>query len=362
MGQQFDVVVPDDGGGFSVVPSAGLDPSAALDRGADAVPPAGPPASMPMPTPMPAMVPPAPAGNIPAGLTPEDLLAALGGAPAVRPPIAIPTAAPPPGHAQKILSAALLGLAAGLGPRHGGTGVSQGLMQGHQANELAARQKLLLDRQEAIRLQAIQDAEQRAAQARFEKRQQDLQQALSTIRTEMKSFPSKAVYDQRIDGYADILRSRVGASSTRVDGPSGYVHVRRRDQGRLGDCGRLHRGDEEHVLARLERLDPAQLRPTGPRNEELRHHPGRNGSAQVKAGMIRVDAEYMALPQLAQYGGLSVRTLRGYLTHAVYPLPCYKIGGRVLVRRSDYDAWAARFRVEPSATIDAMASTMLRGL
>jgi len=39
-----------------------------------------------------------------------------------------------------------------------------------------------------------------------------------------------------------------------------------------------------------------------------------------------------------------VRKLRDYLDEPGHPLPCYRIGGKILVRRSDYDAWAARFR------------------
>jgi hypothetical protein len=57
------------------------------------------------------------------------------------------------------------------------------------------------------------------------------------------------------------------------------------------------------------------------------------------------DDEYLSLKALAAYSGLSVRTLRTYLTHSSYPLSCYRIGGRVLVRRSDFDGWASRFRV-----------------
>ena len=65
--------------------------------------------------------------------------------------------------------------------------------------------------------------------------------------------------------------------------------------------------------------------------------------------MTAVVAEYLALAELAVYAGLSVRTLRVYLAHPVFPLPCYKIGARVLVRRADYDAWALQFRQIPDS-------------
>lgn len=60
--------------------------------------------------------------------------------------------------------------------------------------------------------------------------------------------------------------------------------------------------------------------------------------------------EYLPLKSLAQYGGLSVRTLRGYLIHPAHPLPHYRIGGKILVKRSEFDAWAQRFREAGTAT------------
>ncbi len=70
-----------------------------------------------------------------------------------------------------------------------------------------------------------------------------------------------------------------------------------------------------------------------------------SGRVAASAGaVVRVDDAYLSLKTLAVYAGLSVRTLRGYLTHAAHPLPSYRIGGRVLVKRSEFDAWAAPFR------------------
>lgn len=60
---------------------------------------------------------------------------------------------------------------------------------------------------------------------------------------------------------------------------------------------------------------------------------------------VSLDDAYLPLVELATYGGLSVRTLRTYLEHKTYPLPHYHIGGKLLVRKSEYDAWVARFRI-----------------
>ena len=50
-----------------------------------------------------------------------------------------------------------------------------------------------------------------------------------------------------------------------------------------------------------------------------------------------VDDRYLSLRSLATYAGLSIRTLRGYLGRRHAPLPHYRIGGKILVRRSEFD-------------------------
>jgi hypothetical protein len=53
---------------------------------------------------------------------------------------------------------------------------------------------------------------------------------------------------------------------------------------------------------------------------------------------------YLSLRALTSYSGLSIRRLRELLDDPGHPLPCFRIGGKILVRRSEYDAWAARYR------------------
>lgn len=52
---------------------------------------------------------------------------------------------------------------------------------------------------------------------------------------------------------------------------------------------------------------------------------------------------YLPLSDLATYSGLSVRTLRDHLTNGDHPLPHYKVDGRIVVKRSEYDAWVQKF-------------------
>ena len=55
-------------------------------------------------------------------------------------------------------------------------------------------------------------------------------------------------------------------------------------------------------------------------------------------------APYLSLRALSSYSGLSVRTLRDRLTDPRRPLPHYRLPGKLLVKRDEFDAWMARYR------------------
>src|SRR5262245_36559700 len=88
----------------------------------------------------------------------------------------------------------------------------------------------------------------------------------------------------------------------------------------------------------------------------------RQPSQRESAAVVRIEDAYLPLIHLADYSGLSVRTLRGYLTHPAHPLPCYRVGGKVLVRRSEFDAWAQQFRSAPASAVEALVADAVKGL
>ncbi len=71
---------------------------------------------------------------------------------------------------------------------------------------------------------------------------------------------------------------------------------------------------------------------------------------------------YMGLKALAGYSGMSVRTLRNWIHHPLRPLPYYRIGGKLLVRRSDYDSWAEGFREVTPSSLDDIVGDVMKGL
>jgi hypothetical protein len=53
----------------------------------------------------------------------------------------------------------------------------------------------------------------------------------------------------------------------------------------------------------------------------------------------------LSLKALATYSSIAPRTLRQYLELAPEDaLPCYRLPGKILVRRSEFDAWIAQYR------------------
>jgi hypothetical protein len=68
---------------------------------------------------------------------------------------------------------------------------------------------------------------------------------------------------------------------------------------------------------------------------------------------------WLPLRALAGYSGLSVRTLRDYINAPLRALPCYRIGGKVLVRRGEFDAWMNQYRQVGPAGLDQMVDEVL---
>lgn len=82
---------------------------------------------------------------------------------------------------------------------------------------------------------------------------------------------------------------------------------------------------------------------------------GRREAPGTTAGLVRgVLAErvvvstdvdpFMTLRALASYAALSVRKLRDYLDDPAHPLPHYRVGGKILVHRSEFDTWIRAYR------------------
>jgi hypothetical protein len=54
---------------------------------------------------------------------------------------------------------------------------------------------------------------------------------------------------------------------------------------------------------------------------------------------------FLTLKKLSEYSSCSVRWLRDRLIDQSHPLPHYRIAGKLLVKRDDFDVWIAVHRV-----------------
>jgi hypothetical protein len=71
--------------------------------------------------------------------------------------------------------------------------------------------------------------------------------------------------------------------------------------------------------------------------------------AVVERVLLSAPADpFLSLRALADYSALSVRTLRKFLERIppAQALPCYRLDGKVVVRRSEFDHYMQQYRVQ----------------
>ena len=71
---------------------------------------------------------------------------------------------------------------------------------------------------------------------------------------------------------------------------------------------------------------------------------------------------FLSLRALASYACVSIRKLREYLRDPAHPLPHYRLGGKIVVRRSEFDAWMATYRRVGQADVEGIVNSVMRDL
>ena len=71
---------------------------------------------------------------------------------------------------------------------------------------------------------------------------------------------------------------------------------------------------------------------------------------------------WLDLRRLREYAAVSERTLRAWIHSPVDPLPAVRVGGKVLVRKSEFDSWLERHRIKPAGEVDAIVREVLQGV
>jgi excisionase family DNA binding protein len=62
--------------------------------------------------------------------------------------------------------------------------------------------------------------------------------------------------------------------------------------------------------------------------------------------MLPVDY-FMNIKTLSRYSGISVRKIKDLIRHPDYPLPAYKVGGSIKIKKSEFETWLNKFRLTP---------------
>ena len=77
----------------------------------------------------------------------------------------------------------------------------------------------------------------------------------------------------------------------------------------------------------------------------------------IEAVRINVEMDpFLSMNGLAAYSSLSRRTLQNLLGDPLDPLPSYRVGGKLLVRRSEFDAWMSRRRNRKAIAVGELAA------
>ncbi len=88
----------------------------------------------------------------------------------------------------------------------------------------------------------------------------------------------------------------------------------------------------------------------------------RGGVALATSSALHLPG-YLDLKALAAYSSCSVRWLRDRLADPLAPLPHHRIGGKILIRREDFDVWINQFRtIRPSTQLGTLVDDVLDGL
>jgi hypothetical protein len=69
--------------------------------------------------------------------------------------------------------------------------------------------------------------------------------------------------------------------------------------------------------------------------------------------------QFFDLRGLSVYSCMSVSALRLYIKRPKGSLPCFKVKGKILVKRPEFDAWMERYRMNQAQDLKAIAQEAL---
>ena len=88
----------------------------------------------------------------------------------------------------------------------------------------------------------------------------------------------------------------------------------------------------------------------------------RNRQQERRIELAKVEREYLKVSELAQYAGISDRTLWDLLKDPVNPIPHYRVGaaGRIVrIKKSEFDQWMREQKASEGSLVDDVLGEIL---
>lgn len=80
------------------------------------------------------------------------------------------------------------------------------------------------------------------------------------------------------------------------------------------------------------------------------------------AGKVTIIREYFSIKELSLYCGLGERTLRDLINCSITPIPCFRFGRAIRVKKEEFDQWAKSFCRNDNDKIDKIVDELMRDL
>jgi excisionase family DNA binding protein len=79
------------------------------------------------------------------------------------------------------------------------------------------------------------------------------------------------------------------------------------------------------------------------------------------AGKANIMREFLSVKELSAYAGICERSLRDLINASTNPIPAYRFGGSIKVKRSEFDEWAVSCRID-NGRFDRIVNEVLTDL
>lgn len=123
------------------------------------------------------------------------------------------------------------------------------------------------------------------------------------------------------------------------------------------------RKSEVALQSNTAEIEPGQKKPATSARPSLADFP--NTPNSINNGALRrgvIPLEWLDLKALTEYVSVSRRTLTEWLLREENPLPAFRVGGKMYVRRADFDRWMESHPVEGPVNLGKIVDDVMADL